>query len=106
MAKINWKLPPTPEEVAKEKEKAFTRAVQAHLDAKAQEKGYDNILSACTYADDPTVAEFQQEGQIYRAWRSEVWQYFHQVLNDVLAGNRAEPTKEELLAELSEVDIL
>lgn len=94
---------PTPEEVA-----AFlappvptlTAAVQAHLDATAQAHGYDNIYTACTYADEPAVAQFQAEGQALRAWRSQVWAHCHGVMAAVQSAQRPVPTAEELIAEL------
>lgn len=75
-------------------------AVQAHLDDKARERGYSNIFTAVTYADEPAVSQFQAEGQAYRAWRSQVWAYCYQALADVQQGLRPIPTAEELVAEL------
>lgn len=48
-------------------------AVQARLDTVAQSWGYDSIFTACTYADEPAVPQFQAEGQSLRAWRSTTW---------------------------------
>lgn len=73
-------------------------AVQAHLDAAAQARGYDNIVSACSYAS--TANPFQNEGIAYLNWRSAVWNHCYQVLADVQAGLRAIPTTAELIAEL------
>lgn len=47
--------------------------IQQHLDATAQQIGYDSIYTACTYADEPAVPRFQAEGAALRAWRSAVW---------------------------------
>lgn len=49
------------------------QAIQLLLDAQAQAWGYDNIFTACTYADEPAVPQFQAEGQALRAWRSATW---------------------------------
>lgn len=49
------------------------KAVQARLDSHAQSWGYDNIFTACTYAEEPEVPQFQAEGQALRAWRSATW---------------------------------
>lgn len=78
----------------------LTAAVQSHLDAAARARGYDNIFTACTYADEPAVAQFQAEGKIFRAWRSLVWAYCAQALADVTSGTRIEPSAAELIAEL------
>lgn len=78
----------------------YSAAVQAHLDARAQALGYDNIFTAATYADEPAVPEFQEEGRALRAWRSRVWAVAAQVLADVTAGSRPAPSIEQLLAEL------
>jgi hypothetical protein len=48
-------------------------AVQARLDSFAQVWGYDNIFTACTYAEEPAVTQFQAEGRALRAWRSQTW---------------------------------
>jgi hypothetical protein len=39
---------------------ALTGAVQSHLDTVARSYGYDNVFTACTYADEPAVPRFQQ----------------------------------------------
>lgn len=78
----------------------LTAAVQAHLDATAQAHGYDSIYTACTYADEPAVAQFQAEGQALRAWRSRVWAHCHGVMAAVQSAQRPVPTAAELIAEL------
>lgn len=78
----------------------LTNAVQAHLDAGAQTLGYDNIKAAATYADEPAVPKFQNEGKSLRAWRSYCWDYCNTVLADVTSGKRPIPTPEELIKEL------
>lgn len=70
-------------------------AVQETLDNKAKELGYDSIHTAVTYADDATVAKFQQEGQALRAWRSACWDYCYTLL-----GNGVPMTVEEVLGGL------
>lgn len=77
-----------------------TMAVQAELDRKAQEKGYDNIVSACSYASQPAGAPFQAEGAAFLAWRSDVWSTAYQILAEVQAGKRAMPTASEAVASM------
>lgn len=86
---------PTPAEI----QKALTDMVQGYMDTKAQERGYDSILSACSYVD-TGIERFDQEGTKARAWRSAVWQKCYDVLAEVQEGVRAVPTEEELIAEL------
>lgn len=79
--------------------------VDAHMNAAARALGYDNILAAVTYADEPAVPRFQLEGQAFRAWRSRVWAHCYQVLDDVTAGVRDIPTAEQLIAELPPLEL-
>lgn len=89
--------PPTQDQIIARME----AMVQRHLDSVVGVRGYDSIYTACTYADEPAVAKFQQEGVAARRWRSQVWAYCHQVMDDVLAGRRAMPT--DLIAELPQI---
>jgi hypothetical protein len=77
----------------------LTSAIQSMLDDKAKERGYDSILSLCTYATSPT-AKFAAEGQAGVSWRDEVWAKGYTILADVEAGTRSIPTVDELLSEL------
>lgn len=88
--------PPTVEQLVA----SLTAAVQAHIDARAAAAGYDNIYTACTYADEPSVPKFQAEGQALRAWRSWVWAKCHEIMADVQAGKREIPSADRLIAEL------
>ena len=74
-------------------------AIQSMLDDKAKERGYDSILSLCTYATS-TAAKFSKEGQAAVEWRDEVWAKGYTILADVEGGERAIPTVDELLSEL------
>jgi hypothetical protein len=99
VAKGNTPLPedtPTVSEI----QLTLVNAVQNHLDQKAQSLGYDDIKTAVTYADEPAVAKFQQEGKALRAWRSRCWGYCYSALDSVMAGSRSIPTVDELILEL------
>lgn len=74
----------------------YTVAVQAHLDAGARTRNYDNIVSACSYAGAPNP--FQEEGAAFLAWRGECWALCHQIMAGVESGQRAQPTIAELVA--------
>lgn len=76
----------------------FTNAVQAHLDTAAASKGYDNIVSACSYAG--AANPFQAEGIAYVIWRGAVWTYCYGELAKVQNGTRALPALSDFLNEL------
>lgn len=67
-------------------------AVHVLLDAMAVNCGYSSILSAISYAEEPAVPAYQEDGRKFRAWRSLVWAWFY-----------ADPSREEMtLADLEE----
>jgi hypothetical protein len=93
---INPPPPPkTPEEIVTE----FTAKVQARLDSFARTRGYDGILSACTYATS-TNTKFATEGQYCVQARDATWATCYEILNAVQSNQRPVPTWEELEAEL------
>ena len=77
----------------------YTAAVQTHLDAFAQTRNYDGILSAATYATS-AVPKFQAEGQYAVEARDATWAMCYAILANVQGGQRAMPSQDELLAEL------
>lgn len=82
-----------------------TTAVQAELDARARARGYDGILSACSYAAQPPGAPFQAEGAAFIAWRSATWSEAYAVQADVLAGLRPMPTPAEAVAAIPDLEL-
>lgn len=87
-----WALDPAQQQAA------LTQAVQDFMDAAAKLKGYDSILSACSYAGAPN--SFQAEGQSFLAWRAACWAYCYQVQAAVTAGTQSMPTAAQLIAGL------
>lgn len=69
----------------------IVQRTQERLDAFAQTRGYDGILSLCTYAAS-SVAQFQAEGQYGVNARDATWGTLYQVLAEIQAGTRAMPT--------------
>lgn len=92
--------PPTPEEDMIRHMQACRLSVQILMDNTAKVWGYDDMLTAVTYADEPIVARYQTDGQALRAWRSTVWDACEQIFADVQAETRTAPTVEELLLEI------
>jgi hypothetical protein len=92
-----WTIVPPTEEQLKS---IFEQAVQGKLDGAAQGRGYDSVSTAISYAEEPAVPKFQNDGKAFRAWRSLVWAYAYEQLAKVLAGDRARPTVDEFLGEL------
>ena len=76
----------------------FKNIVSEYLDQAVIEKGYDNIVSACSYAGYPN--EYQLEAQAAIEFRASVWSMCYTILDDVKNKVRTEPTEEELLNEL------
>ena len=73
------------------------------MDTKVQERGYDGILSACSYVN-TGIERFDNEGAACRAWRSAVWDKCYAMLAEVQVGTRAVPTVEELISELPKLE--
>ena len=77
----------------------FKEKTQELLDAKAREKGYDDIVSACSYAGYENA--FKAEGEAFGKWRSEVWSKGYAILKDITEGRRKLPESfKEILDEL------
>lgn len=66
-------------------------ATQARLDTFAQSRGYDGILSACTYASS-VVPKFSAEGAYCLAARDRTWGALLAMLAEVEAGTRPMPS--------------
>lgn len=78
----------------------YAASAQALLDTRARERGYDGILSAVSYLDDPHPP-FAAEATALKAWRSAVWAYATAALAEVEAGARPAPGLDDWRAELA-----
>lgn len=76
------------------------KSVQIHLDAVAKKMGYNSILDAVSYADEPSVSRYQQDGIRLRKWRSDVWQYVSKLIDNM----DELPTIKQLINKLPKVD--
>jgi len=99
----SWTVIPAPSDEIEKRVQAIKgtlqKAVQNKLDNFAQTRGYDNILSCCTYATS-TVQKFQQEAQYCVQMRDNYWNACYTILAEFENGQRPLPTIEQLLGEL------
>lgn len=86
-------------EQAKALQDSYTKAMEAYMDAKAQERGYDTRYTASLRVNS-TVEEFRLEGQAFIDWMDNCYAKGYEVLADVQSGTRPLPTVDEFLAEL------
>lgn len=89
----------TPEEILKE----YEDAVQAFLDKTAQSKGYDNTYTCLSYLNS-TNETWKTESNIFNAWRDQIWEKCHEILNKVLNGEITRPTIDELINQLPKIE--
>ena len=68
----------------------ITADVQLRLDTFAQTRGYDNIVSACSYASSQHP-KYGPEGRYCIQAREDTWDTLFAIEADVLAGNRPMP---------------
>jgi hypothetical protein len=81
----------------------FQAAIQAHVDAVAVSKLYNDGNAMASYANS-TVEQWADEARAFIAWRDEVWTYAYGELDKVMAGLRGIPTLDEFVAELPSVE--
>lgn len=91
------------EETPEEMQERYTRAAQSSLDAFAKTRGYDGIMSACSYAAS-TDEQFRREGEYCVALRDTTWRQAYVILDDVVSGRAELPSVEAFLAMLPVAD--
>lgn len=89
-----------PVKTEEEKIAEIITVIEKLLNNTASSYGYDNINTVVSYADEPSVLKFQQEGQAFRVWRSLVWEKANSILADWQAEIIPEPTVEEVITQL------
>lgn len=78
-------------------EKYLKGLIQNILDNGAKSKGYENIVSACSYAGFDN--EFRKDGEKFGQWRSKLWSWGYKFLADIKSGAVERPeTLEELFS--------
>lgn len=78
----------------------ITNRVQQRLDEFARTRGYDNIVSACSYASS-NHAKYGPEGRYCVQAREDTWDVLFQIEADVIAETRPMPlTYEDIEPEL------
>ena len=98
-------IPADPARVAEAVRSTFEQAIQGHLNAGAVAAGYDDVSTVVSYAEEPAVPKFQNDGIAFRKWRSLVWAYAYEQLDAVKSGEREQPTVDEFLLELPVLEL-
>jgi hypothetical protein len=80
----------------------YKAAFDAHLDAVAQDRQYDNRLTIATYVTSSN-APWAAEAQTFVAWRDAVLASMFAQLAAVQAGEIDPPTVEEFIAALPDI---
>lgn len=81
-------------------EKWLCSETQRRLDAFARERGYDNLLSLCSYVDSSETT-FAAEGALGIQIRDETWRALYRIIDEAKAGTRPWPESyDDLSAEL------
>lgn len=86
--------PPTTEQIVA----GFVAAMEAHYDAVARVKNYDNRFTCALRAG--YAGPFQSEGQAFAIWMDGCNALAYSVLAEVQAGTRSQPTVAEFIAML------
>jgi hypothetical protein len=78
--------------------RAFSTAIDAHIESVARERDYSSAVSAASYVSS-TNAAWAAEAAAFVAWRDAVWGVVYAALDAWQAGGAA-PTVEALIASL------
>jgi hypothetical protein len=81
----------------------YENAVQAFLDATAKSRGYDNTYTCLSYRDS-TNEVWKREANAFNVWRDSVWTKCHEILNAVMSGQIEQPSVNEVIAQMPEID--
>jgi hypothetical protein len=82
----------------------YRRAVQAHVDATAQSKGYNNGAAMAGYVSS-TIPTWRAEAEAFVAWRDQVWLFVFETLAQIEAENMEAPeSATALVATIPEIE--
>lgn len=81
----------------------YAAAVQTHIDAVAQSKGYADGVALASYVASNN-AQWSAEATVFSKWRDDVWAYAYQQLAAVQSGARQGPSMTGLVLELPQID--
>lgn len=84
---------PAPEQID------YQNAIQAHIDATAQDRDFHDGVHAASYYNS-TIPNYAADAATFVAWRDAVWVYAYTEMAKVQGGQRAQPSVGELVAEL------
>lgn len=90
--------PAATSETPEDRKRQYIDAIQLRLDAFASTRGYDGILSACTYATS-TNTKFAVEGQRAVELRDATWAAAYGLFDRVTSGETLEPASFEEIAQ-------
>lgn len=77
----------------------YRRAIQAHVDKTANQRGYDSGVTCASYVGSTNEA-WSEEALAFVAWRDAVWAHAYAELAKVEGGQREQPTIAEIIDEL------
>jgi hypothetical protein len=77
-------------------QRKFSAAVDAHVEATAQAKGYNGAAHCAGYVNS-TIPPWRAEAEAFIAWRDQVWLFVFEKLAQVEAGEIPAPESAEAL---------
>lgn len=87
------------QEASKPSQQDYAQAVQSVIDEAARSRQFNDGVTLASYKDS-TIPAWAAQATTLIAWRDAVWAYAYAQLAAVQAGQRAQPTVAEILAEL------
>lgn len=83
--------------------KGYEDAIQNHIDNVAKARGYDNGYTCASYFEDKN-ARYASDAKIFKDWRSDVWVYVNQLLNQYAAAAEQAEASGEMPSNIPSVE--